>query len=231
VTPARPGEFRVLIVEDSPPVAVAIRDYVRRIDGFRWVGSARTAAEARALLERTAVDVVLLDVLLPDESGLNVCRTSRGAGSTVDFIAITSVRNLEAVRAAMAYGVAYYILKPFTFTTLRERLLTYARRQSELAAAPVQRQSDVDRLISVGAERAWQHPLPVNLSRVTLAAVREQLHRLGQGGASEIADAVGVSRSTARRYLEHLVDAGQADQTLQYGRTGRPQVIYRHRTG
>lgn len=220
---------RVLVVEDQHPVAAMIKDYVQRIDGFRWVGTAHTAAEAKQFLRRVAVDLVLLDVRLPDESGLAVCQALRAAGSTVGVIAVTSVRDLDVVRAAMSFGVSQYILKPFTFDTLRAKLLSYAQAQSDLASAEVHRQSDVDRLMSLTAQEPEESGLPANLSKVTMAAVLSRLAELGQGGASEIADAVGVSRSTARRYLEHLIDTGQAEQTLQYGRTGRPQVIYRHR--
>lgn len=226
----RQSDHRVLVVEDQRPVAAMIKDYVQRVDGFRWVGTCYTAAEAKQFLRRVGVDLVLLDVRLPDESGLAVCRSLRAAGSTVGVIAITSVRDLDVVRTAMSFGVSQYILKPFTFDTLRSKLLGYAQAQSDLASAEVRRQADVDRLMSLSApEPDPGSSLPANLSKVTMATIVLRLRELGQGGASEIADAVGVSRSTARRYLEHLIDTGQAEQTLQYGRTGRPQVIYRHR--
>ena len=228
-TPRR-TDFRVLVVEDQQPVAAMIKDHVQRIDGFCWVGTAYTAAEARQFLRRVGVDLVLLDVRLPDESGLSICQSLRAAGSTVGVIAITSVRDLDVVRTAMSFGVSQYILKPFTFDTLRTKLLSYAQAQSDLASTEVRRQSDIDRLMGLGTTPPASDPaLPVSLSKVTMAAILVQLKDRGHGGASEIADAVGVSRSTARRYLEHLIETGQAEQTLQYGRAGRPQVIYRHR--
>ncbi len=227
---ARTGEHRVLVVEDQRPVAAMIRDYVQRIEGFRWVGTSHTAGDAKQFLRRVGVDLVLLDIRLPDESGLSVCQALRAAGSTVGVIAITSARDLEVVRAAMSFGVSHYILKPFTFDTLRARLLGYAQAQSDLAAATLHRQTDVDRVMSLTTHEPENPHLPPNLSKVTMAAILHRLAEVGQGGASEIADVVGVSRSTARRYLEHLIDTGRAEQTLQYGRTGRPQVIYRHRS-
>lgn len=229
MTSADGGELRVLVVEDQRPVAAMIRDYVERIDGFRWVGESATAAAAKAFLSRVEVDLVLLDVRLPDESGLSICQFLRAGGSTVGVVAITSVRDLDVVRSAMSFGVSQYILKPFTFETLRSRLDHFARARSGLVGAQVHRQADVDRLILFTAQGPPdQDQLPSNMSQVTMTAVAQQLQEIGQGGANEIAEAVGVSRSTARRYLEHLIETGRADQTLQYGRTGRPQVIYRH---
>ncbi len=230
MTAAPTADLRVLVVEDQRPVAAMIQDYVHRIDGFRWVGSAATAAEAKSFLCRVDVDVVLLDVRLPDDSGLSICQALRAAGSTVEVIAVTSVRDLDVVRTAMSYGVSQYILKPFTFDTLRTKLLHFAQSRTDLASAQVHRQADVDRLMRLTTqEPASSSQLPANLSEVTMTAVVQGLCAMGQGAASEIADLVGVSRSTARRYLEHLIDTGHAEQTLQYGRTGRPQVIYWHR--
>ena len=113
--------IRVLVVEDDPVAADAHALYVDRVPGFTAVGKARTAAEARRLLHRTPVDLILLDLYLPDGHGLELARSLRAAGHRTDVIAVTSARDLAVVREGVSLGVVQYVLKPFAFATLRDR--------------------------------------------------------------------------------------------------------------
>jgi len=112
------GSWRVLVVEDEPVALEAHAAYVARVPGFEVAATAPTAREALRVLAATPVDVVLLDMNLPDGHGLDVVRAMRAAGSRADVIAVTSARELEVVRAAVSQGVVQYILKPFVFATL-----------------------------------------------------------------------------------------------------------------
>lgn len=118
--------IRVLVVEDDPVAADAHVMYVGRVPGFVAVGKAHTGAEARRLLDRTPVDLLLLDLHLPDAHGLQLARSLRAAGYHADVIAVTSARDLTVVREGVSLGVVQYVLKPFTFATLRDRLVRYA---------------------------------------------------------------------------------------------------------
>lgn len=118
--------IRVLVVEDDPVAADAHVMYVGRVPGFVAVGKAHTGAEARRVLDRTAVDLLLLDLHLPDVHGLQFARSLRAAGHQADVIAVTSARDLTVVREGVSLGVVQYVLKPFTFATLRDRLVRYA---------------------------------------------------------------------------------------------------------
>ncbi|HET7475896.1 MAG TPA: response regulator, partial [Dermatophilaceae bacterium] len=115
----------VLVVEDEPVAAAAHTAYVQRVPGFEVVATVHTGqAAVRALAERQ-VDLVLLDMHLPDRHGLDVVRAMRAAGHRADVIAVTSARDLEVVRAAVSLGIVQYLLKPFVFGSLRERLEKY----------------------------------------------------------------------------------------------------------
>ena len=115
----------VLVVEDDPVVAEAHRSYVQRTPGFAVAGVVHDGRAALRFLRERPVDVVLLDFNLPDLHGLQVCRAIRAAGSAVDVIAVTSARDLSTVRSAVSQGIVQYLLKPFTFRSLRDKLERY----------------------------------------------------------------------------------------------------------
>ncbi|MFI6083375.1 response regulator [Streptomyces sp. NPDC051217] len=220
-----PRLIRVLVVEDDPVAADAHQLYVGRVPGFEVAGVAHSRAEAGRALERTDVDLILLDLYLPDGHGLQLLRSLRAVGHHADVIAVTSARDLAVVREGVSLGVVQYVLKPFAFATLRDRLSRYAEFRA--AAGEASGQDEVDR--ALGALRAPQPAsLPKGLSGPTLESVTRALRDAREGlTATEAAATLGISRITARRYLEHLVVAGQADRSPQYGQIGRPELQYR----
>ncbi|MCX3063592.1 response regulator [Streptomyces beihaiensis] len=219
------GRIRVLVVEDDPVAADAHAMYVDRVPGFVTVAKAHTAAEARRALDRTAVDLVLLDLHLPDGHGLALARGLRAAGHHADVVAVTSARDLTVVREGVSLGVVQYVLKPFTFATLRERLVRYAEFRTSSGEATGQ--DEVDRALASLRSPA-PAALPKGLSAPTLERVTQALRQAGAAGltAAGAAESVGISRITARRYMEHLVDAGRAARRPQYGQVGRPELVY-----
>jgi response regulator of citrate/malate metabolism len=218
--------IRVLVVEDDPVAADAHALYVGRVPGFAVAGTVQSGGEARRHLERSPVDLLLLDLYLPDGHGLQLLRALRAAGHAVDVIAVTSARDLAVVREGVSLGVVQYVLKPFSFATLRDRLVRYAEFRA--TAGEASGQDEVDRALA--ALRSPQPAsLPKGLSGPTLEAVTGALRESGARGitASAAGEAVGISRITARRYLEHLVGAAVAERSPQYGQIGRPELCYR----
>lgn len=220
---------RVLVVEDEPLVARAHAKYVGRVPGFEVVGTVHTAADAlRHLAERRPVDLLLLDLNLPDGHGLALLQRLRTGGHLCDVIAVTAARDPAVVRSAVAQGVVLYLLKPFTFATFRAKLQQYADYRQLLGSAPAEVvQDEVDRFLGALRVENASPGLPKGLSKQRLQEVTDQLRAATDGvSASELAELVGTSRVTARRYLEHLAEAGVADRTLRQGGSGRPEVEY-----
>ena len=115
--------IRTLVVDDDFMAVSVHRQFVERIPGFDVVGEATTGRDARALVERLRPDLLLLDIYLPDENGIDLMRKLRaGSSPRVDVVAITSAKDVDVLRDAMHLGVVHYIVKPFTFATFRERL-------------------------------------------------------------------------------------------------------------
>jgi response regulator of citrate/malate metabolism len=219
----------VLVVEDDPTQADAHRRYVERIEGFAASGVVHTARATVDHLAAHHTDLLLLDLRLPDADGIELCRYLRERDERVDVIAVTSTRNIDTVRAAVSLGILQYLIKPFTFAVFREKLERYSqyRRLLHDDVGPTS-QDEVDRALTL-LRGSVEAPLPKGLSRNTLSLILDQLRRAGdvELSAEEMAAAVGVSRVTARRYLEHLTEQGGAQRSLRYGRTGRPQQRYR----
>jgi response regulator of citrate/malate metabolism len=221
---------RVLVVEDEQHAAEAHAAYVERVDGFELAGVARSAGDAaRFLAADRHVDLLLLDMHLPDGHGLGLLQRLRATGHLCDVIAVTSARDADVVRHAVAQGVVLYLLKPFTFATFRAKLEQYAAYRSQLAATSEEvAQDEVDRLLD-SLRHAAGSDLPKGMSAETMSAIVASLRRATALSATEAAQAVGTSRVTARRYLEHLADAGQVERRPRYGGSGRPEVEYRWR--
>lgn len=220
--------IRTLIVEDDFRVAEMHRAFVERLEGFEVVGAAHTAAEAMALVASTAPDLVLLDMYLPDRPGLDLLRELRADNwPPLDFVAITAARDVETLRAALQGGVVHYLVKPFQFSALREKLESYAALHARLTSRGELDQDEVDRI--VGLSRAETHAtLPKGLSPATLGIVAGALREAATDlAAGEVASRTGVSRVTARRYLERLAQQGLVSVAMRYGATGRPEHRYR----
>ncbi|MBQ0865217.1 response regulator [Streptomyces smyrnaeus] len=232
--------LRVLVVEDDPVAADAHALYVSRVPGFEVAATAHSRAEALRALEEAAarraggVDLILLDLYLPDGNGLDLLRSLRAAGHSEDVFAVTSARDLTLIREGVSLGVVQHVLKPFTFRTLSDRLLRYADfRATAEARGEAVSQDEVDRTLSVLRAAPTASTLPKGLSAPTLGRVTERLREAAGAGltASEAASALGVNRITARRYLEHLVTTGRAERRQRYGQVGRPEHHYLWRGG
>lgn len=221
----------VLVVDDDFRVAEINAAYVGKMTGFRVAARAHTAAQAMATLERTHVDLVLLDHYLPDETGLTLVRRMRQLGHQADVIMVTAASDIATVQAAMRYGALQYLVKPFTFAGLRAKLEGYAtlRRTLEgVGGRGSAGQEQVDRIF--GALRAADvapPELPKGHSAPTVDLIRRVLGDAGHPlPAHEVAGRAGISRSTAQRYLKYLEGAGHITLTLKYGDTGRPEHLY-----
>lgn len=220
---------RVLVVEDEEHAAQAHAAYTTRTDGFEVAGVARSAGEAmRMLTADPHVDLVLLDMHLPDGHGLGLLQRLRSAGHLPDVIAVTSARDVDVVRSAVAQGVVLYLLKPFTYPTFRAKLEQYAAYRAQLAATGGDvAQEEVDEMLGALRARGSAAPLPKGMSAESLRQVVGVLRRAETAlSATEVAEAMGASRVTARRYLEHLADTGSVDRSPRYGGSGRPEVEY-----
>jgi response regulator of citrate/malate metabolism len=221
--------IRTLIVDDDYRVAEVHRGFLERLPSFAVAGVAHTAAEALELVRRQKPDLVLLDIYLPDRSGLDVLRDLRASDQRpTDVIAITAANDVDTLRAALHGGVVHYLVKPFQFNAFREKLESYAALRSRLGRVREVDQNEIDELYALLRARPQAPELPKGLSPATLALVARTLRADDRDlSAVEVAEGTGMSRVTSRRYLEHLARSGVVEVTMRYGATGRPEHRYR----
>lgn len=254
------GTVRVLVVDDDYRVAKIHAAYVDRTAGFAVCGQAHSAEAALDLIEVLRPDLVLMDVYLPDGDGLGVIRklleapesagSSGSAGSVgsagssassqpaespepgprPDFVVITAARDVNTVRTAMQLGAVHYLVKPFGYPAMAEKLTSYLdlRRRMETLDDADADQADVDELFGLLRGQPALPALPAKgHSAPTLELVRNAVRAAGGDvSASEVAELVGISRPTAQRYLSYLTRHGVVRLQLRYGTTGRPEHRY-----
>ncbi|QYI96761.1 response regulator [Curtobacterium flaccumfaciens pv. flaccumfaciens] len=211
--------FTVLVVDDDFHVADLHRRQVDEVPGFRALEPVGTLASARSALSSGTVDLVLVDVYLPDGSGLDLLRSI-----DTDAFVLSAASDSGTVRRAMRSGALAYLIKPFTAGVLAERLQAYARSRNVLDERSTLDQEAVERAFRIlhAGDSGGASP-----SRAATAAlVLEQLVAGEERSAAEVAAAIGVSRATAQRYLAQLTADGTVAMQLRYGAAGRPEHRY-----
>lgn len=224
------ASLRTLIVDDDFAVVAMHRRFVDGLEGFETTATAATGEEVVPIVQEQDIDLVLLDVHLPDISGLEVLARLRAAGfHATGVIMITAASEQETVKRALGQGVADYLVKPFSKDQLYDRL---RRFRSTLAAQSTAgeetlSQAEVDTLLGRAAETPEPSSLPKGLSGPTFQLVSKTLRESGADmAASEVSAICGISRVSSRRYLEYLVSCGLAELRPRYGSTGRPEHRY-----
>jgi response regulator of citrate/malate metabolism len=221
-------EWRVVVVEDDPAVARYHELLVERTPGFTVVGKVDTAEQAIGMVERTAPDLMLLDLALPGRDGVALLRHLRGRGRTVEVIAISANRQAGVVRATVHLGIVDYLVKPFPPERLSQALRLFATRMAA-ASSPDLNQAQVDLLTAGG--RMPRRAVPRGLDSERVQQIRRAMRgRSDPATAQELADRVQLSRVTVRRYLEYLAAIGEATIVSLPGTTGRPRKGYTLRT-
>jgi response regulator of citrate/malate metabolism len=174
---------------------------------------------------------VLLDIYLPDGNGLDLLREALELrGPRPDFLVITAARDMQSVRAAMQLGAVHYLVKPFNYAQLEERLTAYRELNKRLdrigkAEEREAEQHEVDALYNLLRGPAGP---PKGQSAPTMTLIRDLLQNSPEElSAAEIAGQIGISRSTAQRYLAELARQGKVELRLHYGTAGRPEHRYR----
>lgn len=218
--------IRTLVVDDDFRVADINAEFVEKTPGFEVVGRAHTAKAAYEAVLKLSPDLVLLDLYLPDEFGLDLVRQFRAVRTPPYVIVITAAKDVTTVQQAARLGVMHYLVKPFNSDRLREHLLAYKKARERLGKLGEASQEEVDRLYSLlrsGSSSTGSAPE----ADLTLESVLDELRASPEPlSAAELALRLGLSRPTAQRHLTRLWERHQVVRTLQYGSTGRPTHLY-----
>lgn len=222
----------VLIVDDDAMVAELNRCYVGQIAGFTCCGTASTLQQAKEMIFNSpqAIDLILLDVYMQQDNGLDLLPELRNAKRPIDVIVISSAADAVTIQKSLHYGVVDYLIKPFQFSRFEEALTGWHQKKTLMENQQYYEQSDVDRLIHGESPAvAEQTKLPKGLTPQTLRTLCQWIdaHPASEFSTDELANAVNISRVSCRKYLIWLAQCHILVTSIHYGVTGRP--VYRYR--
>ncbi len=221
--------IRVLIVEDDKKVAEIQSLFTDKVQGYSVIGIAHSIANAEEMLNIVKPDLVLLDIYFPEGNGIDLLWKIRSRFRGIDVILITAAKEVKVLQEAIRGGVFDYILKPIEFDRFQSTLNKYFEFRSKITDMKTLDQRDVDGLLhSAKSEPAGELSMPKGIDSITLDKIINVMDEVSKNGVSaeKVGELVGVSRTTARRYLEYLVSSGIVKADLSYGTVGRPERIY-----
>ncbi|MBD1380522.1 response regulator [Metabacillus arenae] len=221
--------MKVAIAEDDFRVALIHEKFLQKIPEVEVAAKALNAKETLEMLNAQEIDLLLLDVYLPDKLGTDLLPIMREKYPEVDIILITAATEKKMIEKAMNYGVDHFLIKPVTMEKFMEAIEAYQLKKNWLNSQEVPTQEWVDKYFEKsGKETPVKKELPAGVDYLTLENVKKILISEKKTGlsAEEVAAKMGASRTTARRYLEYLVSIEIAEAKIHYGIVGRPERKY-----
>lgn len=219
--------IKVLIVEDSRMMAEVNRSYVERVEGFLFCGIAKSAAEALKILQEKEIDLVLLDIFLPDMSGLDVLMEIRRRNYSVDVILVSAAKDNQSIQTGLRNGAVDYLIKPFEFERLQTALIGFEKRLGFIKKYSNVSQSELDQQMFSGIPHV-DIQLPKGLDLNTVTKVWEKIKETNsEFSACQMANSVGISPVSMRKYLKHFHNTKRLTTEISYGGIGRPVYKYR----
>lgn len=213
-----------MIVEDDPMVLEVNSGFLNKIPMFELCGTATTGSEALEKMKTLKPDLVLLDMFLPEMSGLEVLKQIREQGIPTDVIMITAARDSKSIQEVFRLGAVDYMVKPFHFKRFKSALDSYQKMRTKLKDTGTLQQEDIDELKKM--TDSDEH-LPKGLSEKTLQQILMGLMKQPEPVTAEsLATFLGMARVTVRRYLDYLGQTGKIQVEIQYGSVGRPSHFY-----
>lgn len=219
--------YEVLIVEDDPMVAMINKQYVNQNPHFHVSSVCKDGTSALEYLNDNIVHLVILDVYMPHTDGLSLLRQIRERQIPVSVIMVTAANDSTTLEEALRFGITDYLVKPFYNSRFQQALETFLSRQNAFHDLSSFSQHHIDALIN-GTHRKTTEQLPKGIQEQTLNTICNFLENNSAVGLTgeEIADKVGLSRVTVRRYMNFLLEKGKITGRMNYETGGRPSMIY-----
>ncbi|GGJ99315.1 transcriptional regulator [Lentibacillus kapialis] len=222
--------IKVIIAEDDFRVANIHEEFLTKMDGIEVKGKALTGNETLHHVAETDVDLLLLDIYLPDYLGLDLIQKAREINPYLDIIVITAATDKELLESSLRKGVVNYLIKPVEIDHFKEVINNYKMRNTMLQQKDEIDQGMLNELFATTRKsnsQKEQAMLPKGIDTITLQKVKDYLSAEEKyWTADEMGKQIGASRTTARRYLEYLVSTDYAEVEQEYGVIGRPERKY-----
>ena len=220
--------YKVLIVEDDPMVAMINEQSVSRHKDFVVAHKCNDGKSALEYLDENEVDLIILDVFMPYMDGFETLRQIRKKQISVDVIMVTAANEREQLKEGLHLGVVDYLVKPFTFERFKVALDKFIAQVEALKDLDKVNQKNIDFLIDKSRKRAnelYPKGIQVKTLQTIIEHLKENKNKWLTG--DEIAEKVGLTGVTVRRYMTHLAETGMVIADMNYGTGGRPCMLYK----
>jgi two-component system response regulator DctR len=218
------SKITVFIVEDDPMVLEVNKGFLNKMSGFQLIGEAVNGRDAYEKIIIQKPNLILLDMFLPDMTGMELFLKIRAQRIPSDIIMITAARDAPTVQESLRLGAIDYLIKPFRFDRFERALLQYKNSTKNLLSTTTINQEDIDQWLGIQHEIL---ELPKGLNNITMEQILGYLTTHQAPVTSEqLAQNVGMARVTVRKYLDFLATKGTVHIELKYGTVGRPTKYY-----
>jgi response regulator of citrate/malate metabolism len=227
--------INVMIIEDDPMVRDINSKFLKKIDDFKLVKAASNLTEAMEFMNDNKVDLLLLDIYLPKENGIEFLKKLRKEGAEVDVILITADKTSIMIQEALRYGAVDYLIKPFTLERFKEALGKYKQMYNSFSNSNTIEQKTLDKYIT-GASSSDksndEEDFEKGINKYTYKIIWNEMESSKDNykTAEEISASSGVARVTVRKYLDYMEKEEKVKKIIEYGKVGRPQHKYKIKT-
>jgi response regulator of citrate/malate metabolism len=226
--------IKTMIVEDDPMVRQINSKFLKKVEGFSLEKAVANLSEAREFLVHNTVDLILLDVFLPNENGIDLLKWLRQNEISSDVILITADKSIDRVKDAFRYGVVDYLIKPFTFERFNESLGIFKERLNSFKNNQTIEQSDLDKLILSSkntelSDKEVKCNLEKGFNKYTYNSIVNELDNIKEEyfTTEDLSEKLGIAKVTVRKYLDYMSKQGQLEKIIEYGKIGRPLYKYK----
>ncbi|WP_010529787.1 response regulator [Lentibacillus jeotgali] len=221
--------INIVIAEDDFRIANIHEEFLVKMKNVNVIGKAISGEETLSLIKQQKPDLLLLDIYLPDYLGTNLIQVAREIYPELDVIIITAATEKKLLEKSVRQGIFNYLIKPVSLEKFNTVINKYKQQRDLLKEKDHLDQEIVDELLSSSptTKQSKEESLPKGIDRVTLSKVQHYMESDNKSwSAEEMGKQIGSSRTTARRYLEYLVQTGNARVEQDYGVVGRPERRY-----
>lgn len=229
--------IEVMIIEDDELAAGIYSEFIQELDSFKVTYIANSGEQSLNVLDKYKPQLILLDIYLPDMNGIDLLWKIRKLYRDIDIILVTASNEIDTVKAAIRGGAFSYIIKPVMMNKFLNTLKKYEKTNRTLNNSKIVKQADVDSLFLSSenmspelSKNENEVALPKGIDKFTLMRIKDKLLTLKDSiNANDFSKMVGVSHSTARRYLEYLASLGIVEISINHGTVGRPERKYSYK--
>lgn len=226
--------IKTMIVEDDPMVREINSKFLNKVKGFSLQKAAANLTEAMEFISVNEIDLILLDVFLPNENGIDFLKWLRKNEISSDVILITADKSVDRIKEAFRYGVVDYLIKPFTFERFSESLGIFKERINSYRSNETIEQGELDKLILNNKHGELSHEqldnnLEKGLNKYTYNSIANEINntKAEYVTTEELSEKLGMAKVTVRKYLDYMGKQGKLEKIIEYGKIGRPLYKYK----